>query len=122
MSSNEIIGLGLIIAGIAFDMAGCIGLVRLPDIYNRLQAGTKCVTFGTCAILIGALVMCDTPLIAFKALLCSIFVLATSPVAAHAISRAAHRSGVRLWEGSAMDKYAEDKEGRRPPDEQTEAD
>jgi len=121
MSSHEIIGLVAIIGGICFDLAGCIGLVRLPDIYNRLQAGTKCVTFGTCGILIGALIMSDRPEIAFKALLCAIFVLGTSPVAAHAISRGAHRSGVKLWKGSVMDKYAEDKEGRLPGN-QTEAD
>jgi multicomponent Na+:H+ antiporter subunit G len=35
----------------------------------------------------------------------------TSPTGAHAIARAAHRSGIRLWEGSVMDKYADDREG-----------
>ena len=43
-----IIGIGL-----AFDLFGCIGLVRLPDVYNRAQAATKCVTLGTCMILVG---------------------------------------------------------------------
>ena len=47
---SEIIGLILLIIGITFDVIGCIGLVRLPDIYNRLQAATKCVTLGTCMI------------------------------------------------------------------------
>jgi len=46
-----------------------------------------------------------------KALLCIWFVLMTSPTGAHAIARAAHRSGIRLWEGSVMDKYADDREG-----------
>ena len=49
---NEIIGLILLIIGVSFDVVGCIGLVRLPDIYNRLQAATKCVTLGTCMILL----------------------------------------------------------------------
>lgn len=39
--------------GLAFDLFGCIGLVRLPDVYNRAQAATKCVTLGTCTILLG---------------------------------------------------------------------
>jgi len=46
-----------------------------------------------------------------KALLCIIFLLLTSPVLAHAIARGAHRAGIKLWEGSVVDRYAEDKEG-----------
>ena len=43
-------------AGLFFDLVGCLGLVRLPDVYNRLQAGTKCVTLGTFLILLGVIV------------------------------------------------------------------
>lgn len=108
---SETIGYILLTIGIAFDLLGCIGLVRLPDVYNRLQAGTKCVTLGTSAILVSVLFFTGFGAIGVKALLCIWFILITSPTAAHAISRAAHRSGVRLWEGSVIDKYAEDREG-----------
>jgi len=37
---NDYIGLGVIFVGILFDLFGCIGLIRLPDVYNRLQAAT----------------------------------------------------------------------------------
>jgi multicomponent Na+:H+ antiporter subunit G len=53
---TEYIGLGLITVGLLFDLFGCLGLVRLPDIYTRLQAATKTVTLGTCLILVGACV------------------------------------------------------------------
>ena len=46
----------LLVLGVAFDVLGCIGLVRMPDLYNRLQAATKCVTLGTCGILLGTAV------------------------------------------------------------------
>ncbi|MCK4236717.1 MAG: Na+/H+ antiporter subunit G [Candidatus Krumholzibacteria bacterium] len=108
---SETAGLVLLIVGIAFDIVGCIGLVRLPDIYNRLQAATKCVTLGTCMILLSVFFYTGIGPIGVKALLCIWFVLITSPTGAHAIARAAHRSGIRLWEGSVMDKYAEDREG-----------
>ncbi|RXG66697.1 Na+/H+ antiporter subunit G, partial [Candidatus Atribacteria bacterium 1244-E10-H5-B2] len=49
----NIIGLIFISIGLAFDVFGCLGLVRLPDVYCRLQAATKCVTLGTCSILFG---------------------------------------------------------------------
>jgi len=39
-----ILGTIFIVVGLVFDLLGCIGLVRLPDVYNRLQASTKCVT------------------------------------------------------------------------------
>ncbi len=105
---TETIGLWLMIIGVLFDLFGCIGLVRLPDVYNRLQAATKCVTLGTCMILLGLLFTMGISSAGIRALLCAIFILLTSPVAAHALARAARISGIRLWEGSVMDKYAEE--------------
>ena len=43
--------------------------------------------------------------------MCILFILVPSSTAAHALSRAAHRSGVELWSGSVVDRYAEDREG-----------
>jgi len=107
----NIIGLIFISVGFAFDVFGCLGLVRLPDVYNRLQAATKCVTLGTCSILFGTFLVVGFTAAGLKALLCMVFLILTSPVAAHAIARGAHRSGVKLCEMSVVDKYAEDKEG-----------
>ena len=49
----DILGFTLIGIGLAFNIFGCVGLFRLPDVYSRLQAATKCVTMGTCSILLG---------------------------------------------------------------------
>ena len=108
---NSIIGIVFISIGLAFDVLGCLGLVRLPDVYNRLQAATKCVTLGTCSILFGTFLIVGCTAAGMKALLCIVFLVLTSPVAAHAIARGAHRAGVKLWEGSVVDKYKADKEG-----------
>lgn len=105
------VGLIFVVIGLLFDVFGCLGLVRLPDVYNRLQAATKCVTLGTCSILFGTFLIVGVTASGLKALLCIAFLILTSPVAAHAIARGAHRSGVKLWEGSVVDRYAEDKEG-----------
>jgi multicomponent Na+:H+ antiporter subunit G len=106
--AQVIIGIGL-----SFDLFGAIGLMRLPDVYNRVQAATKCVTLGTVMILVGVAVWCfpTNAALAVKALMCAVFILLTSPVAAHAIARGAHRSGVRLWQGSVVDRYLEDRGG-----------
>ncbi|MBN1522329.1 MAG: monovalent cation/H(+) antiporter subunit G, partial [Candidatus Aureabacteria bacterium] len=82
-----------------------------PDVYNRLQAATKSVTMGTCSILFGTFLIVGFTAAGMKSLLCIIFLILTAPVAAHAISRGAHRSGVRLWDKSVVDMYKEDKEG-----------
>jgi len=107
----NIIGLIFISIGLTFDVLGCLGLVRLPDVYCRLQAATKCVTLGTCSILFGTFLIVGFTAAGIKSLLCIIFVILTAPVAAHAIARGAHRAGVKLWKDSIVDKYAEDKEG-----------
>jgi multicomponent Na+:H+ antiporter subunit G len=104
----EAVGLGLIALGLAFDLFGCIGLVRLPDVYLRLQAATKCITLGTCSILFGTFLVMGISAVGVKALLCIFVIVLTNPVAAHAIARSAHRAGIRLWPGTVVDQYAED--------------
>jgi len=97
----------LIVVGLLFDALGTLGLLRLPDVYNRIQASTKCVTLGTCFILIGVLVHAGLGSLGVKALICAVFILLTTPVGAHAIARGAHISGVPLWDQSVTDEYAE---------------
>jgi multicomponent Na+:H+ antiporter subunit G len=102
----------LIGIGLAFDLFGCVGLIRLPDVYNRAQAATKCVTLGTCVMLAGVAVAAlgasggaIWPM-GIKAIICAAFILLTNPVAAHAICRGAYLSGVPLWDGSVEDAFA----------------
>ena len=108
---SNIVGIIFISIGLFFDLLGCLGLVRLPDVYNRLQAATKCVTMGTCSILLRTFLIVGFTASGMKALMCIVFLVLTSPVAAHAIARGAHRAGVKLYDGSVIDKYAEDREG-----------
>ncbi len=105
---SDVIGYILITIGVLFDIFGCIGLVRLPDVYNRLQAATKCVTLGTVLLLVGVAVIAGINAITAKAIVCAVFILVTSPTAAHAIAKGAHIFGVPLWENSVVDKYADE--------------
>ncbi len=108
---NSQVGLApiiLISTGVIFDLVGALGLIRLPDVYNRLQAATKCVTLGTFLVLVGVLVHSGWNAMGIKALLAAIFVLWTSPTGSHALARGAHIAGVRLWEGTVVDRYKED--------------
>ncbi len=102
---NEIIGVIFIGIGLAFDFLGCLGLVRFPDVYNRLQASTKCVTFGTCSILWGTFLILGFNSAGMKCLLAMLFVLLTSPTASHALARGSYRVGVKLCKESICDVY-----------------
>ncbi|HDP68695.1 MAG TPA: Na+/H+ antiporter subunit G [Candidatus Marinimicrobia bacterium] len=110
--TREIIGMVFILLGIMFDFFGVLGLVRLPDVYNRLQAATKCVTFGSAGILFGVFIIQGFNNFGFKVLIGIVFIFLTSPVSAHAISRAAHRSKIPLAKESVVDQYQEDNELR----------
>lgn len=105
---REILSLIFMFVGGLFNLFGCIGLVRLPDVYNRLQASTKCVTLGTCSILL-SIIINSPPNISLKAFLCAIFILISAPTAAHALSRASIKGGIKLWEKSVVNKLEEEK-------------
>ncbi len=104
---NEIIGFIFIVIGLTFDFFGCLGLVRFPDIYNRLHSSIKCVTLGTCSILFGLFLYKGFSPAGIKALFCIVFLVLTAPVSAHVLARSAHKSGAKLWDKSVCDKYDE---------------
>jgi len=105
---NEILGTALIIIGLVFDFLGCLGLIRFPDVYTRLQASAKCVTLGTCGILFGLFLFSGFTATGIKALLCMAFILLTAPVSAHALARGAYKAGVKPWAGTVTDEYEKD--------------
>lgn len=100
----EIIIYILLGIGVFFNLLAGIGLLRFPDVYTRLHAGTKCTTFGS-IFLVGSVVLLglknwwigDTngSVLAIHSIVALAAILITNPTGAHAIARAAHRSGVK---------------------------
>jgi multicomponent Na+:H+ antiporter subunit G len=91
--------------GIVFNLFGCIGMIRLPDVYNRLQAATKCVTLGTCSILLGVLLHFGFTDAGVKSLVAIPILFFTSTAAAHALIRGAYHFGIPLGKKSIRDDY-----------------
>jgi multicomponent Na+:H+ antiporter subunit G len=102
---NDIIGVILLCIGILFNLFGCLGLIRLPDVYNRLQSATKCVTLGTCSILISLLFFFGFTEIGVKALVAVPLLFFSATVAAHGLARGAYIFGVGMDKRSIRDDY-----------------
>jgi multicomponent Na+:H+ antiporter subunit G len=102
----DILGGLLLVAGAAFLLFGGLGLVRMPDLYNRIQAGTKATTLGTLLSLAG--VACLQPDWALKLLLIGLFILFTNPISSQVLARAAHRIGTEKASATVVDRLAED--------------
>lgn len=97
-----ILGNIFILIGAVFLFLGALGLVRMPDVYNRIQAGTKAVTLGSIAILLG--VAFHHPDWLPKLLLIVLFILLTSPVGSSIIARAAYLAGLQPFTLSSQEK------------------
>lgn len=109
---NELISNILIGIGLSFSFFGCIGLLRLPDIYNRLQSATKCVTLGTCCIMLSLVIRYGFNDIGVKGLLAIPVLFFTSTAGAHALLKGSHIFGIKMWEKSVVDHYSEDTLGK----------
>jgi len=83
----ELIGSILILVGAFFHFSAGLGMLRMPDVFTRMQAGTKASTLGNALILIGIAVY--HPGWTLKLLILIYFVFMTNPVSSHALARAA---------------------------------
>jgi len=81
----------LIVAGCALAAIGGIGVVRFRDVYSRMHAAAKAPTLGLVLVAIGAAIEIGTLLAATTLTLVVIMQLLSSPVGAHALSRASRR-------------------------------
>ncbi len=101
----DLLGGVLMVAGAAFLLLGGLGLVRMPDLFNRIQAGTKATTLGTLLTLAGA--ACLRPEWSIKLLLIGLFILFTNPLSSQVLARAAHRIGQPQSPRATIDRLEE---------------
>ena len=56
----DVLGQGLLLAGSLLVGVAALGLVRLPDVYSRINAGTKAAALGLVLVLLGGVVLAPT--------------------------------------------------------------
>ncbi len=94
----DIISIITLIGGLFFLFVGTVGLLRFPDVYNRLHATTKCDTLGA-GLLLLSLALQSSVAVGVRLALLIVFILITNPTAAHVIARAAYKTGFKPFEG-----------------------
>ncbi|AGB49852.1 monovalent cation/proton antiporter, MnhG/PhaG subunit [Methanomethylovorans hollandica DSM 15978] len=95
----------VLLIGLVFVFLGMLGLMRMPDVYNRLHTTSKIGTVGAFGVMLSILMRAGFTPIGIKAITVGLFLLLTAPIAAHMITRAAHRHGVGLCKESVIDEY-----------------
>jgi len=89
------IGIALMLVGGVLAIIGSFGLLRFPDVYSRSHAQTVVNVGGVCLMLLGVILDQLFSVFSVKALFLIILIFVTSPVATHAITKAAYLSGVK---------------------------
>ena len=94
----------MLIVSVFFNCMGVVSLYRFPDVYTRLHGATKCTTFGTLFAIFALLLYSFARFMAvgenrflvffIHALIAGAVLLISNPTGAHALARAAHRSGI----------------------------
>jgi multicomponent Na+:H+ antiporter subunit G len=115
-----------LLAGLFFLLTGALGVWRLPDLYHRMIASSKCITLGITGMLLASVVhlavLARTPqadgqapppstsvvAVGTKAILVIVFQFIAAPVGAFVLARAAHQDNVPKWAGTLGDELAED--------------
>ena len=92
------------LTGSAFALLAAVGVLRMPDVFTRMQASTKASTLGLACLLIGAAIQMGDFASFIRVASIGAFVLLTTPVSGHVIARASYFAGVPLWEGTVLDE------------------
>jgi multicomponent Na+:H+ antiporter subunit G len=101
---SELIGDGLMLIGALFLLLAAVGMLRMPDLFTRMQAATKASTLGIACVLLAVALHFSSIGVTMRALAALAFFLLTAPVTAHLIGRASYFVGTPLWERTVGDE------------------
>jgi len=98
-----------LIGGMFFMFVGAMGVVRLPDAYNRIHAASICVTLGLTGMLLAACFHIGTLPVIAKAVATMVFTFVATPIGSHLLAKAAHHGNLPQWGRTLSDELADDK-------------
>lgn len=108
MEYIELTGAIMVLLGAVVLLLAGIGLLRMPDSYNRIQVGTKASTAGVALIMLGLAIL--IPAWFGKLFTILLFVMLTNPISSHVLMRSAHKAGQPLTDQTVVDALRRDEE------------
>ena len=106
-----------VVVGAAFLTVGTVGIVRLPNVYNRLHATSKATTLGAASVFLAGFVFFGPGGAGLTCLLGIAFLFLTAPTGGHVISRAAHRMGIDFHGSASWPLGAKETDGEDSADD-----
>jgi len=91
--------IGLVVVGSFFLVVGTVGILRLPNVYNRMHATSKATTLGAASLFLAGTAYFGPQGAGLTSLVGIAFLFATAPTGAHVISRAAQKMGIEFEPG-----------------------
>jgi multicomponent Na+:H+ antiporter subunit G len=86
----------LALCGAIFILLAGVGVLRMPDVYSRMQAAGKAATMGVVLLALAAAWHFAAAAVIIRVVLICVFVLVTAPLAAHVMARAGYAAGVPM--------------------------
>ncbi len=96
----------LVILGVLVMTIGVYAVYRMPDVYTQLHGASKAVFLGVVALLVASAATADLAIVT-RAFLIAVFLVLTTPVAAHVIARAAYVREEAMETPGALDESRE---------------
>lgn len=101
---SELISDVLMLVGATFLLLAALGMVRMPDLFTRMQSASKASTLGIACVLLALAFHFPGISVNIRVLATIAFYFLTAPITAHLIGRAAYFVGVPVWKGTVIDE------------------
>jgi multicomponent Na+:H+ antiporter subunit G len=96
----------LLVIGSIFILLGAIGILRMPDVFTRLQVTSKASVLGMTCILSATAIHFDTATVTARVVIIIAFVVLTMPIATHLLARAGYRTNAPLSHETVVNELA----------------
>ncbi len=106
---NDLLIAICLLSGAFFMLVAAIGILKLPDLYQRLHASSKAATLGVALLLLGAALHSGDVGVISRCIIAIVFFVLTAPVGAHLMTRTAYKHDEPLAKGTLSDEWAEDR-------------
>lgn len=104
----DVVSAVVMVTASLFVLLAALGLHTFDDVFSRIHAATKAVTFGVVLVAIGASFHMSDSADVVKLAIAAVFQLISAPVGSHVLARAAYHSGGELSPATTIDELADE--------------